>query len=111
MNHFMLPSWGGDGPATPKYGTVAMEKLLERVLKLGCTHSYLVAKVFGGANVNETSSNSFQIGERNAALALQMLQEWRIPVVSTDLGGRLGRKIVMNTLTGEVLVSKGQRAT
>jgi chemotaxis protein CheD len=44
------------------------------------------------------------IGDRNAALALQTLDEWKIAVVAADLGGRLGRKVIMNTLTGVVLV-------
>lgn len=107
MNHFMLPLWNGEGLATPKYGNIAMEKLLERVLQIGCQHAYLVAKVFGGANINETSNGAFLIGDRNTTLALQVLKEWRIPVVAADLGGRAGRKIIMNTLTGEVLVGKG----
>lgn len=111
MNHFMLPLWNGEGLATPKYGNIAMEKLLERVLQLGCHQPYLVAKVFGGANISESKNGTFLIGDRNTTLALQMLKEWRIPVVATDLGGRLGRKIIMNTLTGEVLVGKGQNQT
>jgi len=39
MNHFMLPLWNGEGLATPKYGTIAMEKLLEQVLAIGCKKS------------------------------------------------------------------------
>lgn len=110
MNHFMLPLWNGEGLPTPKYGNIAMERLLERVLALGCNRSYLVAKVFGGANINETTNGAFLIGDRNTTLALQTLKEWRIEVVAADLGGRLGRKIVMNTLNGEVLVGKAQHA-
>jgi chemotaxis protein CheD len=106
MNHFMLPLWNGEGLATPKYGTIAMEKLLERVLQINCQQAYLVAKVFGGANINETGNDAFLIGDRNTTLALQVLKEWRIPVVAADVGGRAGRKIIMNTRTGEVLVGK-----
>ncbi len=109
MNHFMLPLWNADGLATPKYGSIAMTRLLERMLGLGCNQGHLVAKVFGGANINGSGNEAFLIGDRNASLALQTLEEWGIPVLSSDLGGRLGRKVIMNTLTGEVLVSKGQR--
>lgn len=109
MNHFMLPLWNGEGLPTPKYGSIAMERLLERVLLLGCRRDHLVAKVFGGANINNNSNEAFLIGDRNATLALQTLNDWGIPVVGSDVGGRLGRKVIMNTLTGVVLVGKGQR--
>ena len=111
MNHMMLPLWNGEGLATPKYGNIAMEKLLGKVLSIGCRHEHLVAKVFGGANVSGTGLEVFMIGDRNITLAFQKLEEFRIPVVAKDVGGRVGRKIIMNTGTGVVLVGKGRRAT
>jgi len=108
MNHFMLPLWNGEGLATPKYGNIAMEKLLLKVLGMGCHKEQLVAKVFGGANVMGTGREVFMIGDRNISLAYQLLEEWRIPVVSSDVGGTVGRKIVMHTADGVVLVGKGK---
>ncbi|MHB8058753.1 MAG: chemotaxis protein CheD [Desulfuromonadaceae bacterium] len=110
MNHMMLPFWNGEGLATPKYGNIAMEKLLSKVLSIGCHREHLVAKVFGGANVSGTGLEVYMIGDRNITLALQMLEEFRIPVVAKDVGGRVGRKIVMNSETGVILVGKGKRA-
>jgi chemotaxis protein CheD len=110
MNHIMLPLWNGEGLATPKYGNIAMEKLLAKVLFIGCRREYLVAKVFGGANVSGTGLELFMIGDRNITLAFQMLDEFGIPVVAKDVGGRVGRKIIMNSETGTVLVGKGKRA-
>ena len=110
MNHFMLPLWNGEGLVTPKYGNIAMEKLLNKSLFIGCHREHLIAKVFGGANVSGTGLEVFMIGDRNITLAFQMLEEFRIPVVATDTGGNVGRKIVMNTESGVVLVGKGRRA-
>jgi chemotaxis protein CheD len=110
MNHIMLPLWNGEGLATPKYGNIAMEKLLNKMLSIGCRRENMVAKVFGGANVAGTGLEVFMIGDRNITLALEMLDEFRIPVVARDVGGRVGRKIIMNTETGVVLVGKGKRA-
>ncbi|MDD2898938.1 MAG: chemotaxis protein CheD, partial [Desulfuromonadaceae bacterium] len=93
----MLPYWNGEGLATPKYGNIAMDKLLGKMLSIGCRRENLVAKVFGGANVTGTGMEMFMIGDRNITLALQMLEEYRIPVVAKDIGGRVGRKIIMNT--------------
>ena len=111
MNHMMLPLWNGEGLATPKYGNIAMEKLLARVLAIGCHREHLVAKVFGGANVSGTGLEVFMIGDRNITLALQMLEEFRIRVVAKDVGGRVGRKIIMNSENGVILVGKGRAAT
>lgn len=109
INHFMLPLWNGDGLPTPKYGNIAMEKLLEKLLAMGCRRERLVAKVFGGGNINGTGREVFLIGDRNITLAFQMLDDWKIPIVATDVGGTVGRKVIMNTSTGVVLVAKGKR--
>jgi len=108
MNHIMLPLWNGEGLATPKYGNIAMEKLFAKVLSIGCRRENLVAKVFGGANVNGTGLEVFMIGDRNATLAFQMLEEFRIPVVAKDIGGRVGRKIIMNSESGVVMLGRGR---
>jgi chemotaxis protein CheD len=111
MNHMMLPLWNGEGLATPKYGNIAMDKLFTKVLAMGCRRECLVAKVFGGANVSGTGLELFMIGDRNITLAMQMLEEFRVPVVASDVGGRVGRKIIMNSETGVVLVGKGRAAS
>lgn len=108
MNHFMLPLWNGEGLATPKYGNIAMERLLEHLFAIGVRKQHLVAKVFGGANLLATSSAACPIGERNIELAMTQLEEWRIPVVASDLGGHTGRKVIMNTMTGVVLLGRGR---
>lgn len=110
MNHIMLPLWNGEGLATPKYGNIAMEKLLAKVLSIGCRSEHLLAKVFGGANVSGSGLELYMIGDRNVTLSMEMLEEFRIPVVAKDVGGRVGRKIIMNTATGAVLVGKGRKA-
>lgn len=108
MNHFMLPLWNGEGLATPKYGTIAMDKLLENVMSLGCIRQRLIAKVFGGANMSGTGHEILMIGDRNITLALQTLEEWKIPVTASDVGGRCGRKVIMNTMTGVVLLGRNR---
>lgn len=111
MNHFMLPLWNGEGLATPKYGNIAMERLLDKLLSIGCRREHLIAKVFGGANLTGSGLEVFMIGDRNITLAFEMLEEFRIKVAANDVGGRVGRKVVMNTATGLILVGKGKPAS
>ena len=103
MNHYMLPYWNGNGLATPKYGNIAIEKLIAQMVSSGSRQEHLIAKVFGGAAVIETMPNSFNIGERNCEVALEILQAYGIPVVARSTGGKLGRKIIFNTSSGEVI--------
>ena len=98
----MLPLWNGKGLASPKHGNIAIDRLIEKMLVLGSTKPNMVAKVFGGGEVIDTETQYFHIGERNIKLAMEILEEKKIPVVSSSVGGKFGRKIIMNTLTGEV---------
>ncbi|HNS31326.1 MAG TPA: chemotaxis protein CheD [Tenuifilaceae bacterium] len=102
INHYMLPFWNGQGLASPKYGNIAIERLLEKMLALGCKKSNIQAKVFGGGEVIETNIAQFKIGQRNIELAMEALEDLKLPIVAKSVGGKLGRKIEFNTETGEV---------
>ncbi len=102
MNHFMLPLWNGQGLASPRYGNIAIDKLIRKLEALGSKKENMKAKVFGGGEIIATNINQFMIGERNISIAKDMLHEEGIPIVSSSTGGKLGRKIIFNTETGEV---------
>ena len=102
INHYMLPSWNGNDLASPKYGNIAIERLIDRMLALGCKRENLKAKIFGGGDLIGTDHSSMLIGERNIRLARIVLEEKNIQVVASSTGGRKGRKILFFTDTGEV---------
>ncbi|MFW5792725.1 MAG: chemotaxis protein CheD [Bacteroidota bacterium] len=103
INHYMLPLWNGQGLASTKYGNIATERLINKMLGYGCHKKDLIAKVFGGGEVIDTQISQFLIGERNIQLALNILKEHNIKIQGQSVGGKLGRKIQFNTFTGEVL--------
>lgn len=103
INHYMLPTWNGMELASPKYGNIAIERLVEKMLSLGSKKNNLVAKVFGGGEVISATTPVMHIGERNIMVAEEMLDEYNIPIISRSTGGKNGRKIIFNTHTGEVL--------
>lgn len=88
----MLPYWSDQGLATPKYGNIAIPKLVEKMVSLGSDHQSLVAKVFGGAH-QLTESNVYEIGKRNVEVAFDLLSERKIKVLKSDTGGTKGRNI------------------
>lgn len=104
INHYMLPLWNGQGLASPKYGNIAISKLINKMLQLGSKKGNLRAKVFGGSQRLETKVSSMEIGKRNGLLAQQYLQDERIPIISTSIGGNKGRKIIFHTETGDVMM-------
>ena len=106
INHFMLPFWNGEGLASPKYGNIAIAKLIEKMLELGSGKRDLRAKVFGGGVVLNVANPYMNIGERNVLLAESMLRSENIPIISSDTGGNVGRKIIYNTESGIVLVKR-----
>jgi chemotaxis protein CheD len=104
INHYMLPLWNGEGLASPRFGNIAIPKLIEKILHLGADRRSLQAKVFGGGDMLKAATTFMNIGQRNIVLAEDMLRDEKIPIISADTGGRHGRKLFFNTRTGVVLV-------
>lgn len=102
MNHYMLPLWNGQGLASPKYGNIAIEKLLKSLEMKGADPNHIEAKVFGGAEVLESGPSGFKIGQRNVDVAMSMLERYHIRIKAKHVGGKLGRKMQFNTYTSEV---------
>jgi chemotaxis protein CheD len=101
INHYLLPFWVGDDMASPRFGTVAIETLIEKVISLGAHKTRLQAKIFGGACVIEAfRERKDHIGIVNARLAENLLRVHGIPVVEQDLAGRRGRKLIFYTDDG-----------
>ena len=108
MNHFMLPDGGDPGnpvSASMRYGTYAMEVLINDLLKAGARRENLEAKVFGGGAVLRGFS-AMNVGERNAAFVINFLKTERIPVLAEDLNDIYPRKVYFFPRTGKVLVKK-----
>ncbi len=94
MNHFLLPevpeSEDGGAGAAARYGSVAMERLINELLSRGAQRGRLEVKLFGGARVIESS---FDVGQRNAAFALDYVRREGLKLVGQDLGGASARRI------------------
>jgi len=105
MNHFMLADCAEQSPysASARYGTYAMEILINHLLKLGAHRGNLEAKVFGGGRVMASLPSS-SVGERNSSFVLDFLQTEDIFVAAQDLLDVHPRKVYFFPATGRVLV-------
>ena len=107
MNHFMLPDAGegraevGAASDAARYGSFAMEHLINAILKAGGRRERLRAKIVGGGNVLQISTN---IGGRNIDFVREYLTNEGIQIVGEDVGGRCGRQVRFHPLTGAAAV-------
>ena len=103
MNHFMLPEGGGD--TSGRYGSYAMELLINEMIKLGARREWMQAKVFGGGQVMH-SFTTMNVGERNTQFVLEYLQTERIAVISKDVLDIHPRKVCYFPATGKAMVKR-----
>jgi chemotaxis protein CheD len=103
LNHFMLPS-APDlveiNSKSNRYGSFAMEKLINEILKKGGKRENLEVKLFGGANILD---NSLHIGASNVDFIYQYLKMEGIKIASEDLGGENARRIHFWPASGRVM--------
>lgn len=103
INHYMLPIRSGEGKPTCKYGDIAIHELIKRMVAMGSYKENLKAKIFGGSEIG-SPNGVFNIGKRNLVIALDILKQEQIPVISFSVGGKLGRKVIFHSNTGEVFI-------
>jgi chemotaxis protein CheD len=102
MNHFMLPEGIGD---SGRYGSYAMELLINEMMKRGASRLTMEAKVFGGGAVI-SGMNSLNVGERNTKFVIEYLQTERIPIVSKDVMDIYPRKVCFLPGSGKAMVKR-----
>lgn len=108
MNHFMLPedglggagNWGGVSAST-RYGSFAMESLINELLKLGAARERLEVKLFGGGRI---LSGATDVGAHNIEFAKSFLQRETLRVAAEDVGGPHPRRVLYFPATGRVLL-------
>jgi len=82
-----------------------IEQFQERAIDL----TEIECKVFGGGDMFPLSAQEgkkINVGKQNAAIALKILRQEGLRVISQDLEGCQGRKIIFNTENGEVLLKR-----
>lgn len=107
INHYLLSLWNGEGLPTPRYGNIAIPKLIKKMMSFGSEKKNLRAKIFGGARILSISNNGVKgAGWSNIVIAEDILKEEGVRIVASDLGGNYGRKIKFNTKTGVVMLKR-----
>ena len=112
MNHFMLPEDAALGPndwldpavgLATRYGSYAMESLINDLLKLGAQRERLEIKLFGGGRILSAMTD---VGGRNIRFIRNYMTLERYSVAAEDLGGTSPRKVIYFPLTGRARLRK-----
>jgi chemotaxis protein CheD len=102
MNHFLLPEPGVgmacDSAEAERYGLLAMELLINGMLKQGAMRGDMRAHLYGGANMH---SGMQAIGSNNAAFARKFLKDDGIALSHAHLGGTSARRIDFRAALGQ----------
>ena len=108
MNHFIHPVTRRNDPRTTSYGNIALHVLIRMMRsEFGSRKVDLQAQIFGGASPMNLGNRS--VGSENVAVARAFLDNLGIRLVSEDVGGHLGRKILFDTATGQAAILKVQQ--
>ena len=113
MNHFMLPedSSSGDGNRwldpvaglATRYGTHAMESLINELMKLGGTRSRFEIKLFGAGRILASVTD---VGARNIEFVHNFLKTEGLRTLAEDLGDIFPRRVAYFPTTGKVKVRR-----
>lgn len=112
MNHFMLPednsagrsSWlDGPGGLATRYGSYAMESLINELMKLGARRERMEVKLFGGGKI---LSSMTDVGKKNIAFAKEFLQLEGFKIIAEDVGDVCPRRVVYFPSSGVVMLKR-----
>jgi chemotaxis protein CheD len=112
MNHFMLPedhsagksSWiDGPGGLATRYGSYAMESLINELMKLGARRERFEIKLFGGGKI---LSSMTDVGRKNIEFAKEFLKMEGFKVAAQDVGDVFPRRVNYFPATGVVMLKR-----
>ena len=112
MNHFMLPednsvgksSWiDGPGGLATRYGSYAMESLINELMKLGARRDRFEVKLFGGGKI---LSSMTDVGKKNILFAKEFLKLEGFKISAEDVGDACPRRVMYFPANGIVMCKR-----
>lgn len=103
LAHIMLP-WSKEAnnssPNPYRYADTGITALLQKMCSRGASTLRLKAKIAGGAQMFATSSEVFNIGDRNVQAVKTVLNSYKIPIIAEQTGSNFGRTVFFHSDTG-----------
>jgi chemotaxis protein CheD len=106
MIHCIYARKGAGEKASNYHAETAVAQLIHAMAGVQSSPLNLEAQLFGGGNLNGYSARR---ADRVVATVRKMLKKLKVKIVSEDLGGCVGRKIIFDTRSGDVMVIRTKR--
>lgn len=116
MAHVMLPESAlikSNTTNLGKFADTAVNALYDMLIKKGASAKSIKAKMAGGAQMFQFSSGSemMRIGPRNVESVKLYLNQFGIPLISSDVGGNSGRTIEFDPQNSQLTIKTVNKGT
>jgi chemotaxis protein CheD len=105
MAHCLLASTPKGDDKTNFHLTVALSNLLAR-MQVSSRRTYLHAQIFGGGSQR---ADALKQNAKLVAAAKKLLMKANVAIISEDVGGLAGRKVMFDTSNGDAMVLKTKK--
>lgn len=105
MAHIMLPSFSPDMPIgkPAAFADTGIPELIATMEKLGAERDRMLVAVAGGAST-KVGLVEWDLGRKNAEAVIDQIRNMGIRCVAADIGGNIGRTVIMLSESGHVVV-------
>lgn len=104
--HYIYPKQTRKHKASNYYANVAIQSLIQCMINHNAYMYSLEAHLFGGGSLRGYARDR---ANKTIKITRNILKKLKIDIISEDIGGSVGRKVLINTHSGEVVVYKTHR--
>jgi len=104
--HYLLPVQPGHTPDQDnagRYGKTALMLLKQAMQRYAAPSEYQLG-LFGGCDTMSSGMSNYGIGKQNILFAQRWLQDEKLVVTQTDVGGTSSRSLIFELLSGVINV-------
>lgn len=110
MCHFLKPQRPSPRQSTPTYAAPALVSLVRMLMGTDKPRRHRIrAYLVGGAERRDAAGYEAGLGMANVEAIRNLLQHFKIPIHRQAVGGRVGRKAIFHSGTGEFAVQEVER--
>ena len=114
LAHIMLP-WSSESSAPSdnmrRYADTGITELIQKMCNTGAKKYRLTAKIAGGAQMFNTNSSTFNIGERNVDAVKKVLKTYNVPIIAEQTGANFGRTVFFHADDGIMEIRAATKPT
>ncbi len=106
MCYFIRPLRKIPSETSTLFACPAIIGLLNMLIRSGSKLKWLEAQLHGGAENAKAEGYIRGLGDHNVRVAKEILELKNIRITGMGVGGSYGRKVVFNTISGEIIIAK-----